>query len=205
MNIEKTIQRTVHVVDRCLRKTFPTDYDARCLYAARAIEALLNDNGIIANMCGGNVAMMMVSSNLKQVGFQGFAGASETPSHYWVSVGKTIIDVGPTYLSSKSSFPALNTPFISWLDENSLPKYLRYKKRISYPPLARLDTTADIEKRMENFLEVCQFANIKGNPKLTNWVLQDESSLQTAAKRGDPWASNIIMFLNLNPNVPIPF
>lgn len=207
MNITKTIERILFVVDRCLRKTFPDDYDARCMYGARAIEALLNDNNFDAHLCGGNVAALVVSKHADKSGFDGFGGGTDGPSHYWVSVGNKIVDLGPSYLPKKSKIKVMSLPFISWSDRTRLPDYLRYDTQINFQPLAPLDTSEDIEARMNNFIARCRnrFASQKGNPKLTNWILRDQKTLEQAAQDKNPWALQMTLYPERISKVPEPF
>jgi hypothetical protein len=106
MNLISTITRTLYVVDCSLRKEFPEDFYKRCMYAAFGSTALLQDAGYEANIVGGDFLAFVVAKSEQRAGLQGFGLGTDQPSHFWVEVDNTIVDVGPHYLPEDSRFPA---------------------------------------------------------------------------------------------------
>ena len=142
MNLTSTVTRTLYVVDRSLRKEFPEDYFKRCMYAAFGTSALLQDAGFNANIVGGDFLAFVVARFEQRAGLQGFGLGTDQPSHFWVEVDGTIIDVGPHYLPDDARFPATPMPFVAWSSASTLPLYLRYRSHIQYDPRVRLELDA---------------------------------------------------------------
>ncbi|MCK1582428.1 MULTISPECIES: hypothetical protein [unclassified Bradyrhizobium] len=143
---------------------------------------------------------------LKERG-QGFGSGKNEPSHYWVSLPETLVDLGPHYLPRGSSFEAQEIPFVAWSPAQALPKFLRYRPEIEYHPSGVLQSTPEIVARMEAFLAKCRarFAEQRGQPKLPTWVLTGEASLRDAASRGSGWARNAIRFSTGIQDDQLPF
>ncbi|MCK1552662.1 hypothetical protein IVB11_27300 [Bradyrhizobium sp. 177] len=143
---------------------------------------------------------------LKERG-QGFGSEKNEPSHYWVSLPETLVDLGPHYLPRGSSFEAQEIPFVAWSPAQALPKFLRYRPEIEYHPSGVLQSTPEIVARMEAFLAKCRarFAEQRGQPKLPTWVLTGEASLRDAASRGSGWARNAIRFSTGIQDDQLPF
>ena len=207
MRIESTIRRVLFVVDRCLRKEFPDDYDKRCMYGAFATSVLLQDAGLEANIAGGDFLAFVVSRRGDEAGLQGFGLGEDQPSHFWVEVQDTIIDLGPHYLPKRSRYPAFDLPLVAWTLATGLPKYLRYRPLIRYASEAQLQATPDILARKEQFIAQCRerYKTQVGQPKLPGWVLSDQASLLTAARQGDLWALNAIRFSDGVRETDLPF
>lgn len=77
----RQIERIFAVVDRCLRKTFPTDYHKRCAYAALGVRALLDELGLAAAVVGGDSAAFIVARDNSRAGLAGFAFNADQSSH----------------------------------------------------------------------------------------------------------------------------
>jgi hypothetical protein len=77
MDLRAAIPRIFTVVDRTLRKQFPSDYDKRCLYIAFATSALLNELDIESHIVGGDFLSFVVSTSGQRAGLQGFGGGEE--------------------------------------------------------------------------------------------------------------------------------
>jgi hypothetical protein len=187
MRIESVIARSLGIVDKALRKEFPEDFDKRCLYAAFATSALLQDAGVQANLVGGDFLAFVVSRVGKRAGLQGFGGATGgQPSHFWVEVEDTIVDPGPHYLPKGSSFAAASMPLVSWKRTGALPPYLRYRAHISYDPAVQLHSEPSIMRRKDVFVAHCRekFRAQLGQPKLPAWVLSGPEALARAAQAG---------------------
>jgi hypothetical protein len=134
-------------------------------------------------------------------------GGKNEPSHYWVTVSDTIVDMGPHYLTKGSSFPAAQIPFVVWADASALPKFLRYKPQIEYDPSVQLRSTKEIVDRVADFVEQCR-ARYKiqvGQPKLPGWIATDTKSVELAAAAGDFWARNALRFANMTSVDRLPF
>ncbi|MDA9489562.1 hypothetical protein [Bradyrhizobium sp. CCBAU 11361] len=196
MNLSSLIARTLAIVDKSLRSDFPNDYQKRCMYAAFGASALLQDAGHPAAIVGGDFVAFVVATSGERAGLQGFGFGKDEPSHFWVTLDNTIIDLGPHYLPRDSRYPAQPLPLVAWSPASRLPKYLRYRAEIEYDPAVRLNSTPEIEKRMDTFVARCRkrFAEQRGQPKLPRWVLMGEASLAEAAAGGDAWAQNALRF-----------
>lgn len=207
MRIESAIIRTLSIVDRALRKEFPGDYDKRCLYAAFATCALLQDAGFDANLVGGDVLAFVVAVSGERAGLQGFGFGSDQPSHFWVEVQDTIVDLGPHYLPRGSSFPAVGMPLIAWQPAGDLPVFLRYRRHIRYDAAVQLQSDPAIRARMEQFVSICRarYRTQMGQPKLPAWILSGPEALAAAARNGDAWARNAIRFAQGIDQSQIPF
>ena len=89
------IEELFAVTDWCIKNRFPDDYDARCLYNACAIHAILMDWGVNASIVGGNVGVFTLSADGREASLEGFGGGDITqPSHYWVEADGVILDPG---------------------------------------------------------------------------------------------------------------
>ncbi|MEA2893500.1 MAG: hypothetical protein QOI05_4293 [Bradyrhizobium sp.] len=207
MNLPNLIARTLAIVDRSLRSEFPDDYHKRCMYAAFGTSALLQDAGHQASIVGGDFVALVVATSGQRAGLQGFGFGENEPSHYWVTLGDKIIDLGPYYLPRDSRYPAQPLPMVAWSPAEALPRYLRYRAEIAYDPAARLNSTPEIESRMAAFLTRCRnrFAEQRGQPKIPHWILTGDSSLVTAASSGDAWARNALRFANDFGDSELPF
>ncbi len=207
MRIDTAISRALSVVDRTLRKEFPRDYDKRCIYAAFAICALLHDLDIEANIVGGDFVAFVVSQSGDRAGLQGFGNAGEELSHYWVAAADTIIDVGPHYLPKGSSFQAANMPLVAWSPMNELPLVLRYRPKMRFASQVELRSSTEIQVRKELFVSQCtrRYNAQLGQPKLPTWLLTGLASLELAARSGDFWARNALLFADRMDEAQLPF
>jgi hypothetical protein len=207
MNLESAIARTFGIVDRTLRREFPDDYDKRCMYAAFACSALLEDLGFDANIVGGDFLAFIVSTSGQRAGLQGFGEGQGQLSHFWVEIGETLIDVGPHYLPKGSSYRASPVPFVAWSRASTLPKFLRYRVQVRYARHAALHAPSAIVDRVKDFVAQCRdrIATQKGQPSLPSWILVDSVSLEAAAKRGDFWARNAMRFAAGVGDAQLPF
>jgi hypothetical protein len=202
------IARSLAIVDKALRAAFPDDFDKRCMYAAFGLRSLLQEAGLSPEIVGGEFLCLALSPDGKRATLQGFGKPnSQEPSHYWVELGKTLIDVGPHYLPRNSSHPSVPIPFVRWSLAAPLPRFLRYRAVIRYDPHVTLVSDAEILNRMDDFLARCQQENqaATGEVKLPTWQLKDMASLQYAAQRGDPWARGTSMFLRHSATIQLPF
>lgn len=207
MRIESVITRTLSVVDKALRKEFPGDYDKRCLYAAFATCALLQDAGFDAALAGGDFVAFVVASSGERAGLQGFGYGSTEPSHYWVEVEDTIVDLGPHYLPRGSSFPVSPMPLIAWRLADELPLYLRYRAHMRYDPAVQLQSDPAIMARKDRFVSECRakYRAQMGQPKLPRWLLTGPDAVLAAALAGDSWAQNALRFASGIDESQIPF
>lgn len=207
MRIESLIPRCISIVDRALRATFPDDYDKRCMYAAFGLRDLLKTTGHAATIVGGEFLAFTVSQSESEASLQGFGLGAGEPSHYWVEVAGSLLDLGPHYLPRSSSYPAAKMPIVAWLMATPLPPYLRYRAAVRYDPDVELQSNPATTKRMQDFLGEClrrHKAQI-GQSKLASWLLTDASSLSAAAKAGDVWARHALRFERQTKVEQLPF
>lgn len=204
------ITRSLAVVDKTLREAFPEDFDKRCMYAAFGLRQLLQAAGLTPQIVGGQFMCLVVSPDGQQATFQGFGtpnSQAPEPSHYWVEVGQVLVDLGPHYLSRRSSHPAASMPFVRWSLHTNLPPFLRYQEAVRYDQNVMLAADPTITKRMKDFLDYClqESQATTGETRLPSWQLKDMTSLQYAAQRGDAWARAGVFFLKTRPVVSLPF
>lgn len=196
MRFDKAIQRCASVVERSLKKTFPQDYDSRCLYAALGMHHLTKKLGYRPNMVRGDFSALVVAKDNSQATFQGYnrVEADNNFAHYWCDVEDHIVDLGPSLLPKKSRFPAANVPIVMWPKKHPLPNSLMYTPKIAYHPDAINAMEPAIMTKVKNFLQTCdqKFAAQKGQPKLKNWLVSGPKSIASAAARGDLWAKGTI-------------
>ncbi|WP_117195579.1 hypothetical protein [Rhizobium terrae] len=199
MQFEKAVARSFSVVDRALRRSFPTDYHKRCMYAAFGMQTLLSDYGHEASIQGGDAVTFMVSRSGQQAGMQGFANAAEGHAHYWVVAAGRLIDIGPHYLPQDSSFPAADVPLICWDLAGALPPFLRYRVLEDFGAFTALVTTEEIHERMEAFIGQCRSKarNLVGQPKLPTWLLTNLETVARSAGQGDVWAKGAVRFASM--------
>jgi hypothetical protein len=190
MKVENQIARAMVVVDRSLRAMFPEDYDQRCMYAAFGIQTLLRRAEMQANIVGGDFMTFVVAQDGRKAAMQGFGSSDTGTSHFWVETPDFLIDLGPHYLSRRSSFPAARLPFVRWRKADPLPAYLHYNAKIRYAPDAALVSDEVISARMEEFVGRCllRAKAILGQPTLPIWLLTGAASLDLFAQAGDSWA-----------------
>lgn len=95
------------VTDTALSAHFPSGFHKRCMYAAFAIDSLLEDAGLDAQVAGGGLLCAAVSTDGRQLSLQPFGrtGVGE-PSHHWVHANGMLIDPGPAYLLYELPYPA---------------------------------------------------------------------------------------------------
>lgn len=192
MRFDKVIARCAHVVDRSLRKSFPDDYDARCMYAALGMHRLTTRMGYNSHMVGGDFSALIVAADNSQASFQGYShsGGDGEYAHYWCEIEGHIVDLGPTYLSVKSRFYAATAPIVMWPVAIDLPESLKYEPKIRYAPDAENKMAPEIMARIGKFLQLCdkKLTNLSGQPKATNWLVSGPKSIAAASDRGDLWA-----------------
>lgn len=206
MNMRK-LERTLAVVDRALRREFPTDFHKRCMYAAFAIKTLLRDQGIDAQIVGGDFASFVISPDLAEPSFQGFGYGEIDCSHFWVETEDRLIDLGPSYLPLESREPIVAMPAAAWELTHPLPNYLRYRAKLRFPEEALMNPDPAINARNERFIEQCRarLANGGGATGLSTWILTSDTSLEAAAKRKDRWAIGASKFETWADPSKLPF
>ncbi|EKB22398.1 hypothetical protein HMPREF1170_02660 [Aeromonas veronii AMC35] len=200
------ISKLFSVIDWCLKSSFPTDYDARCLYTACAIYSILKDEGIKSVIVGGNVGAFMLSNDGCQASLEGFRDSNqEQPSHYWVEVNGIILDPNISYLPKNSRIQRCPMPMIAWDCKNKLPKGLQYKDTVRYNEDVQFIFPDEFSERIFNFIEKCKKrykSNVSKN-KLSTWIAYSPESLFNEAKVGDKWAVGLLRFqsMKLTPTI----
>ncbi len=208
MNSYNRLLRSIAVVIRTLKATFPGDYSQRCMYFAFGIQRLLNQQNIKVNIICGDFLAFVVSREDKRSGLQGYGfGCDEEYSHYWIETEEHMVDVGPHFLPETSSYPVAKMPIIVWRKSNPLPIFLRYKPLLRLEDGAYLDAPIEIQTRMREFLEECirRLDGTRGQPKLPSWVLRDGNSLKSMAKKRDVWSRSAIRFSEETREEELPF
>ena len=208
MIIEKAVERSLAIVDRALRQSFPDDYHKRCMYAAFGLQAMLKDLGFEPDILGGDMLAFMVSRSERQGGMQGFAGSVDGHAHYWLEVEGRLVDVGPHYLPRDADYPAATVPFVSWSIQEPLPPFLRYRIGGNFGSKTVLLSDEIINERMDKFVAICRrkLKGQVGQPKPPYWVLSGTASLLHHGAEGDPWVRNAMRFATMREAVAgLPF
>ncbi|MBU2708725.1 hypothetical protein KCM76_22220 [Zooshikella marina] len=195
-------------IDWCIKKYFPDNYDARCLYSACAIHTILVSCGVKAQIVGGNVGIFTVSIDGREALLQGFGGSDATqPSHYWVETSELILDPGAAYLPKSSQIKVVPMPMVAWRKTNPLPSYLQYQDKIRYAVDAEYMFAEDIATRISDFIELCKkrYTSRAAKKKLVTWLLTSPDSLNNAAKLGNKWAKCALHFQSMKsvPTIPV--
>lgn len=101
-------ERAGALVPRRLRRTFPDDYERRCIYAAAGTRHLLVASGVDARLHAGDFLALVISEDGSRAAMQGFGDGdgAEAYSHYWVETPRHFVDIGPDLLPRGSSFVA---------------------------------------------------------------------------------------------------
>lgn len=186
---------------------FPADYYKRCMYASFGLSALLNDEGIGAQIIGGDFLCAVVSKDGSRMTLQGFgAQYGGPPSHFWVEAQGMLLDLGPMYLPFESSFPASSLPVLLWPVAMKLPDFIAYRERVRYSEeVENLDS--EIRRRNDEFVAHCRETSrtCASHVSLETWQLKDFNSLHQAATRGDMWARAVVVFLRRSLKAEFPF
>ncbi len=190
------MERVLSVVDRCLRGQFPDDYYKRCMYASFGVHRLLQGLGFSPAIVGGNFGAFVVSRDQRKASIQGYSARSGEHSHYWVELDGSIIDLGTYYLPVESSYQACEMPAVFWKTGNPLPRGLFYSPANRYPSSDISHLAPHIIDKMEPFLAACyaRMAKPQANRKIGKWLATTPSSIQKAARKGDPWALAMIRY-----------
>lgn len=203
MNIDNIkIDELFSTIDWCLKNSFPTDYDARCLYTACAIYSILKDVGVKSVIVGGDVRVFTLSSDGREASLEGFCGSSQDqPSHYWVEADGILLDPIISYLPKSSRIQRCPMPMIAWNCKNKLPKGLQYKETVRYNEDVQFIFPDEFCDKIFNFIEECKKKykfNISKS-KLSTWIASSPESLFNEAKVGDKWAIGLLRFQSLIP------
>lgn len=181
------VERAAALVLRTLKRTFPEDFDRRCIYAAAGTNHLLASAGIDARIHAGDFCALVVSKEGSRASMQGFGGATDelTFSHYWVETPDLLIDLGPHLLPRGSSFAAAPIPVLARNQAEPIYAALRYRVLESYAPNAGMLFPRDIADRMSSFLSDMseRWTQRKGSPSTSFWLLTGEMDLERASRR----------------------
>jgi hypothetical protein len=202
----RQVERVLTVVNRTMRREFPSDFDSRCAYAAFAIRALLNEMGYKAQVVGGDFVAFVVSTDGQRAGLQGFGFGQDQCAHYWVETEEVIIDLGPHYLPRKSSYPAERMPAVAWNRREPLPAFLRYQSLVAFSPDAQFSPVQAHRERCSRLIDACQTRNHSQitTPTFTSWIVADTHSVMAASRR-DKWAQNALLFAKRCSVSTLPF
>ncbi|AWH87997.1 hypothetical protein [Limnobaculum parvum] len=201
------IENLFAVIDWCIKNSFPEDYDARCLYSACAIHAILISKGVKAVIVGGNMGAFTLSADGRKALLEGFSGGDMVqPSHYWVEANGVILDPCVSYLPRRSRICAVSMPMVAWSKNVALPNYLQYVEKIRYAEEVGFIFPDDIGIRVQEFIEYCQkqYSSKTVKKKFATWLLSNPNELNNAARLGDRWAKGAIRFQSMNsvPTIP---
>ncbi len=206
MTAKDTIGQVLAIVDVSLREFFPDDFHRRCMYASLGIAALLRDEGISAQVVGGEFICTVVSRDGATMTLQGFGGSKDgLPSHFWVLAAGQQLDLGPMYLPYESSYPAAPLPILRWPTAVKLPNIILYREHERYVGDAELLDPVLREKNIA-FLAHCRSVrDAAGSPFIVpTWQLKDSQSLKYAAQKGDMWSRASIEFLRRSMKASFP-
>lgn len=203
----RQLERILAIVDRCLRKTFPDDHHQRCAYAAFGVRELMRDAGAAPEIMGGDFVAFIVARDGGRAGMAGFAYGEDQCSHFWVECDDLIIDLGPSYLPLRASYPAARMPAVIFRPSESLPNYLRYRSKLRFPAEAVFSSDTTIKARAEAFLTDCRdrSAAQRGHLAFPGWIMSGRASVIAAACRNDPWAVSALRFDQMADETSLPF
>jgi hypothetical protein len=197
MNKGDSISRALTVVDTSLKQFFPQDFHSRCMYASLGLLALLEDEGIYAQMVGGDFVCAVIEKGGDRRGLHGFGRSStEAPTHFWVQTKDMLLDLGPTYLPYRASFPLSKLPALRWKTEKPLPDYVEYKEHNRFESNVKLQDSV-LQQRAIEFRTLCRknAESLSVKATLGTWELMGHTSLLSAAQRGDRWAKAMLSFI----------
>jgi hypothetical protein len=206
MNLRQ-LERILTVVDRTLRKEFPSDFHKRCAYAAIGTRRLLQAAGVDAELIGGDFLAFVVSQDGNRAGIQGFGGGEQQCSHFWVEAEGRLIDLGVYFLPSDSSYPVARMPAAAWDLNQKLPRYLRYREQERFDASTMLSPDPVIMARCDHFIAACdeRMKGQTGPADFSTWLMTGAPSVAIAANRRDPWANAALKF-NRDPSLAdLPF
>lgn len=191
MNIEAAAKRAAYVVDRSLRSVFPEDYPTRCMYASYGVQHVLRRLGHEARIVTGSFGMFMVTPDGNRGSIEGFGGGGDRTAHFWCVVDNRILDISSAYLSVSSAAAKARPPIVFWSIERDMPRSFRYFYGGDLDPRSP-ETYADhMRESLEAVLAECdrRLPGVKGQPRLSSWLLRDMASITQAAKKRDAWAA----------------
>lgn len=191
------IEDLFHTIDWCLKKNFPTDYDARCLYTACAIYTILKEAGVKSVIVGGDVGAFTLSNDGQEASLEGFGGSNQDqPSHFWVEANGILLDPNVSYLPKRSRIQRAPMPMIAWQYAYALPKGLQYKDVIRYDENAEFLFPDEFSTRITTFIEQCRnrYKSTAAKKKLSTWILSSPESLINKSRSGDKWSIGISRF-----------
>lgn len=195
------IEEVFSIIDWCIKKYFPDDYDVKCLYSACAIYSIFASQGIKSSIIGGNVGALTLSTDGNKALIEGFGGGNETnPSHYWVEANGVIFDINVSYLPKRSRLQAAAMPMVAWSKNIPLPNCLKYVEKIRYSEDVEFCFQSEISIRMQDFIDLCKkrHSSKVASKRLGTWLLSNPTDLNNAARTGDKWARGAIRFQKMN-------
>lgn len=199
MNADVLILRALVVIDRELRREFPSDFHKRCAYSACALAEILRSKGIEASVRVGDVLGFVVSADGNQAGQQGYQGGiidgdDAELSHVWVEAEGRTLDLNFHYFSIGGRYKAAPMPAVAWPQGESFPVYAQYRVRSDATHFSF--SNPNHAERLENFIARCQarIGALIGNPKPPFWILRGQASFANALKSGDLWAESALRF-----------
>lgn len=203
-----TIKRATELVLSAIKRTFPDDFDRRCIYAAAGMKHLLASLGTNAHIHAGDFCALVVSKDGLRASMQGFGGATygKTFSHYWLETPKVLIDLAPHLLPKGSSFAAAPIPVLAWDKAKPIYIALRYRTLERYAPDAIMMLPKDVADRMSSFLSDIseRWARHMSSPPNQFWLLTSEKDLERASRR-DVWAAGVLRFEREVDPATLPF
>lgn len=191
MNIEAAAIRSAYVVDRALRAVFPQNYFLKCMYASYAMQHVLRRLGYEARIITGSFGMFMVTPDARKASIEGFGGKSSETSHFWCVVGNRILDVSSPYLADSSGSPKARPPIVFWPIEKEMLRSFRYFYAGDLDPNSPETYDDHMKESLNQIIAESdrRLSGVRGQPKLSNWILRDMASIRQAAKTGDTWAA----------------
>jgi hypothetical protein len=176
------------------------------MYASFGIAALLKDEGISAQIIGGDFVCAVIAKDQSQMTLQGFGSQpSKVPSHYWIEAQGTLIDLGTMYLPYGSSFPASPLPVMRWPTTLNLPDFVAYREAERFSKEVEIADPV-LRTRNSEFVSVCRKSRSThtGIISLNTWELTSLTALHQAAVKGDSWARAVTIFLRRSLRAEFP-
>jgi len=188
------LERVLAAVDAALRQTFPHDFDTRCMYAAFGVRDLLRAAGERAQIIAGDFLCFSVSRDGRSALMEGFGKMdANPPAHFWVEAAGRRLDLGPHYLPRRSRMEVAAIPPVCWSLGSPLPHYARYRERQRFDFDVELSPADPLVERLREFRSIC--AQQPAASPHWRWMLRSQGSVTAAARDGDTWAKNALLFL----------
>lgn len=198
----------MRTIDRELRKRFPDNAGRRCMYGAFALAHLLRDATFEATVIGGDFAIFVPTRDGKSAAFHGFGGSTKlgTTSHYWVESEGRLLDASTLLLHTTTLQNIVRLPVVYWPVSKSLPRYIRYDKKMRAYAGAEFSTIPEQRETATAVVEECRRRMKVGSRTVTTKLeVLDGPEFVFRARARNSWAKAAADFETNTRYGPPPF